>query len=70
MHDWPKRMKICSAGRTEYPQKKKKNKAQITTVSKKSGNINNDQAEKCVLAGDLNDGEQVVKGKDLMGPFN
>lgn len=63
MHDWPKRMKICSAGRTH--RNEKKTKAQITTVSKKSGNINNDQAEKCVLAGDLNDCEQVVQGRDL-----
>lgn len=63
MHDWPNRMKVCSAGRTL--RNEKKNKAQITTVSKKSGNINNDQAEKCVLAGDLNDCEQVVQGRDL-----
>lgn len=63
----------CMTGRKEWKSAvlaapseiKKKNKAQITRVSKKSGNINNDQAEKCVLAGDLNDCEQVVQGKYL-----
>lgn len=50
-------------------RKKETYKAQITTVSKKLANINNDQAEKCVLAGDLNDCEQVAQSKDLMGHF-